>query len=146
MANFPTQEQISAGGVAFRRNGPSIEVVLIAVGEANRWQLPKGLIDKDERVDAAAMREVQEETGITTTLLQLIDKIEYWYVGHRHNQRVRFHKLVYFYLLEFQSGDTSLHDHEVNEARWFEIDEAHEVLAFQNEKKIVAQAKTMLAS
>jgi NADH pyrophosphatase NudC (nudix superfamily) len=53
---------------------------------------------------------------------------------------------VHFFLLRYLSGDTNEHDHEVNEARWVQIDQAVEMLAFENEKRVVSQAKGMIAA
>jgi 8-oxo-dGTP pyrophosphatase MutT (NUDIX family) len=144
MSSIPTREQVSAGGVVFRRSGDTIEVVLIAVGEQRRWQLPKGLVDRGENPEQTALREVREETGIDSTLLDSIDKIEYWYYGQSENKRIRYHKIVHFYLLNFLSGNTKDHDQEVEEARWVEIDEAGSLLSFKNEKEIVGKAKKMI--
>jgi len=144
MTKFVTKNQVSAGGVAFRRQDHQIEIALISVGRDGRWQLPKGLVGKHEAADAAALREVREETGIETELIELIDKIEYWYVAKAGNLRVRYHKFVYFYLLRYQAGNVTDHDHEVNEARWVNLDEAPQLLAFDNEKQIVEQARRMI--
>lgn len=145
MAKVPTRRQVSAGGVAFRRQGEQVEVALIAVGGDERWQLPKGIIDEDEAREQAAMREVREETGLETELIEPLDTIEYWYYSNGNGKRVRFHKFVHFYLLRYLSGDTSHHDHEVSEARWVEIEQAQEMLSFDNEKKVVAQAQEKIA-
>ena len=51
MSKVPTKLQISAGGVAFRKRAEKIEVALISVGDDNRWQLPKGLVDKGESTE-----------------------------------------------------------------------------------------------
>jgi 8-oxo-dGTP pyrophosphatase MutT (NUDIX family) len=144
MSKIPTKRQISAGGVAYRRRNGKIEVALISVGKDSRWQLPKGLIDNGEKPEEAAQREVREEAGIETTLDALIDKIEYWYFAAEKGSRVRYHKFVYFYLLKYVKGDVRNHDHEVNQARWYEIEEAVEVLAFDSEKKVVEKAMEML--
>lgn len=144
MGRVLTEQQISAGGVAFRRQDGQIEVALIAVGEHNRWQLPKGLIGADESSEIAAQREVREEAGIVTELVDAIDRVEYWYYATKRGQRVRYHKFVHFYLLRYQSGEVTDHDHEVNEARWVPIDQAEKQLAFDNEKKVVARARAMI--
>jgi 8-oxo-dGTP pyrophosphatase MutT (NUDIX family) len=144
MSKIPTKTQISAGGVAYRRRNGKVEVALISVGKDSRWQLPKGLIDNGEKTEEAAQREVREEAGIETTLDAPIDKIEYWYFATEKGSRVRYHKFVYFYLLKYVKGDVRNHDHEVNQARWYEIEEAVEVLAFDSEKKVVEKAIEML--
>ena len=145
MSKIPTKLQISAGGVAFRKNGRRIEVALISVGDENRWQLPKGIVDKGEATEAAARREVREEAGIDAEMIDRIDRVEYWYFSKEQNQRVRYHKYVYFFLLRYKSGDVKDHDSEVNEARWFDIDEAIAALAFNSEKKIVEKAKDLIS-
>jgi len=144
MTKVPTKLQISAGGVAVRQQDERIEVALISVGDENRWQLPKGIIDKGESTEDAAVREVREEAGIVTEVVERVDKVEYWYFWKEQEQRVRYHKFVYFYLLRYKSGDVRDHDDEVNEARWFEINNAIQVLAFDSEKKIVERAARMI--
>jgi 8-oxo-dGTP pyrophosphatase MutT (NUDIX family) len=144
MSKVPTKLQFSAGGVAYRQRDAVIEVALISVGDDNRWQLPKGLVDKGESTEDAAIREVREEAGIETDLVERLDKVEYWYFLNEDGERVRYHKFVYFYLLRYKAGDVSNHDHEVNEARWFNIDEAIKVLAFDSEKNIVEKARAKL--
>jgi 8-oxo-dGTP diphosphatase len=139
-----TKAQISAGGVVYRKQDGAIEVVLIAVGSPLRWQLPKGLVKSHEAPEEAALREVREETGIACRLRAPLEKIEYWYYEQSRGQRVRFHKVVHFFLLEFESGNTADHDHEVEEARWVEIEQAQTLLAFKNEQKVVKQAQAIL--
>ncbi len=138
-----TREQVSAGGVVFRRKR-GLEVALISVGEASRWQLPKGLVGPNETPEEAARREVREETGLEAELVSPIDTIEYWY--YAKERKLRFHKFVHFYLFRYLAGSVQDHDDEVNEARWVEIDEAQDVLAFANEKRLVKRAKEMIES
>jgi 8-oxo-dGTP diphosphatase len=137
-------EQVSSGGVAYRESELGVEVALISVGLAVRWQLPKGMIAAGETNEMAAQREVREEAGIETELLVPLDRIEYWYGGSQEGRRVRYHKYVYFFLMRYRSGDVADHDHEVNEARWFPIGEAYEKLTFENEKRILALAQERL--
>ncbi|HEY9283600.1 MAG TPA: NUDIX hydrolase [Pyrinomonadaceae bacterium] len=144
--SFETQEQVSAGGVVFRRHGRAVEVALISVGEKARWQLPKGLVGGGESPEQAALREVREETGLDGELVAPIETIEYWYVGGgaRAGTRVRFHKFVHFYLLRYAAGEPSDHDHEVNEARWIEIAVAAGMLAFKGERAVLRRAREMI--
>ena len=87
---------------------------------------------------------MREETGLETELVALIDTAEYWYVSTGRGGRVRFHKFVHFYLLRYARGRVADHDQEVNEARWFPIDEALGALAFAGERKVLARAQEML--
>lgn len=146
MSGVLTKEQVSAGGVAFRRAGARVEVALISVGARARWQLPKGLVGRGESPESAALREVREEAGVACELLAPIDTAEYWYYGGARGggERVRFHKFVHFYLLRYLSGDVADHDSEVNEARWFEIGAAPAALAFKSERQIAERAREMI--
>lgn len=142
---FPTMDQTSAGGVAFRTGKALTEVAIISVRPSGRWQLPKGIIDEGELPEEAAVREVREEAGIETELLCPIEMVEYWYVAQRGGQKVRYHKFVHFFLLAYRAGDVSDHDHEVEEARWVEIDKATRMLAFKSERAVVERARDMIA-
>jgi 8-oxo-dGTP pyrophosphatase MutT (NUDIX family) len=143
-ANITTMDQISAGGVAFRRKDSFSEIAIVCMKPKLRWQLPKGIVDPGESPEVTALREVREEAGIETDLLSLIETIEYWYRSTKYGNPVRFHKFVHFYLLEYKSGEVSNHDHEVEEARWVRFDEAIEMLAFKSEREVVEKARRMI--
>jgi 8-oxo-dGTP pyrophosphatase MutT (NUDIX family) len=136
--------------VVFRREAGSgksrTEIAIISVGPQRRWQLPKGLVDAGEKPEVTAVREAREEAGVETRVKAHIESIEYWYAGLEGGIRVRFHKHVHFYLLEYISGDTRDHDAEVNEARWIPIEEAASQLAFEGERHVVERAWQMLNS
>src|SRR3712207_7818848 len=105
MSAFETREQVSAGGVVYRRTGGALEVALISVGEAGRWQLPKGLVGRGETPERAALREVREETGLEAEVVAPLDTVEYWYFARAGAARVRYHKFVHFFLMRFVAGD-----------------------------------------
>lgn len=140
----PVLEQVSAGGVAYRISSVGTEVVLISVGQQARWQLPKGLVDAGETPEITAIREVREEAGIETELVSKLETIEYWYVGNKGKERVRFHKFIHFFLLRYVSGQTEQHDHEVNEARWIAIGKANKMLAFKGERQVLEKAEKLI--
>lgn len=144
LIKVPVREQISAGGVVYRGDAGSVEVVIVSVGGQNRWQLPKGLVDKGENPEVTAVREAREEAGVSSEVVQPIETIEYWYAGLENGIRVRFHKRVHFFLLRYLSGDTKDHDWEVNEARWVPIEDAASQLAFDNERRVMETARQLL--
>jgi 8-oxo-dGTP diphosphatase len=145
-AKLPVRDQVSAGGVVFRRDKERVEVVLIAVGGVNRWQLPKGLVEQGEAPEVAAVREAREEAGVSSEVVGHIETIEYWYAGLDKGERVRFHKHVHFYLLRYVSGDTTDHDWEVTEARWVSLDEAVHQLTFENERRVAERARELITA
>lgn len=140
----PTEQQVSAGGVAYRKLRGKIEIAIIKVAPENRWQLPKGIVDKGESPEEAAVREVREETGIDAEIIDKIETIEYWYFSGKGADRVRYHKYVHFFLMKYLSGNTEDHDHEVEEARWAKIDKAIEMLAFKSERDVVEKAREQI--
>jgi 8-oxo-dGTP pyrophosphatase MutT (NUDIX family) len=146
-SRIATQTQVSAGGVVFRDGSErSVEVVLISVGTPPRWQLPKGLVDRGETPEAAALREVREEAGIEATILEKLDTVEYWYQATVAGQRVRYHKVVHFFLMRYLSGQVTDHDHEVNEARWVETAMALELIVFKSERAVLEKAAKRILS
>ena len=148
---LPIRTQRSAGGVAFRRVDGQAEVVIVRVGTPGRWQLPKGIVGDGESAEIAAIRETREEGGVDAELVAPLETIEYWYVGDdapagagQARERVRFHKFVHFFLLEYRSGDPSDHDWEVEESRWATLDEALALLAFRSEREVLERARELL--
>ncbi|MBI5740817.1 MAG: NUDIX hydrolase [Nitrospirae bacterium] len=136
------KKQVSSGGVIFRSSEDGVDVALIEVRGGKTWCLPKGLIDKNEDPPAAALREVREESGLKGKILDKIGHISYWYFIDKN--RTKVHKTVHFFLLKYVEGSTDDHDHEVDESRWFPIDEAIETLAYKSEKEIMRKAKSMI--
>jgi 8-oxo-dGTP pyrophosphatase MutT (NUDIX family) len=139
-----TKDQISAGGIAFRRMEAELQMVIVSVKPSLRWQLPKGIVDPGETPEFTAVREVREEAGVETELLRLIETIEYWYQRVQNGQRIRYHKFVHFYLLEYQSGNVADHDDEIEEARWVSFEQALETLAFKSERSVVEKSREFL--
>jgi 8-oxo-dGTP diphosphatase len=138
----PIIRQISSGGVIFRKNDASIEIALVAVKDGKVWCLPKGIVDKGEKPDETAVREVSEETGLKGSIIEKLGEINYWYYIKEEEARCR--KTVHFYLLKCEGGDISKHDWEVDKAAWFQIDDALKIASHKNEKEIIEKARERL--
>jgi 8-oxo-dGTP pyrophosphatase MutT (NUDIX family) len=134
-----TRRQVSAGGVLVRRKGADTEVLLAARrtrrGEV-LWGLPKGLVEKGESLEDAAIREVQEETGFLGEVRTPLGKVSYWFVW----EGTRVNKTVHFFLMEATGGDASLRDMEMEDVDWFPLAEAAEVVGFDSEREVIRKA------
>jgi 8-oxo-dGTP pyrophosphatase MutT (NUDIX family) len=134
--------QVSSGGVIFRRRDDGIEVAMVAVKGGNVWCLPKGIIDKGEVPEKTAIREVAEETGLKGTIIEKLGEITYWYYIKEENTKCR--KTVHFFLMEYEGGDVSNHDWEVDDASWFPIDEALKKASYRGEREMIEKARKKL--
>jgi 8-oxo-dGTP pyrophosphatase MutT (NUDIX family) len=134
--------EVSAGGLVLRRRETGYDALLIGRGTPRIWTLPKGHVEPRESNEQAALREVREETGCWAEILTRLSEISYWfYVG-----KAKHKKSVTFYLMRYLSGDTANHDHEVDEARWFDATAARKALKYVNEKRLVDMGLEFVAA
>jgi 8-oxo-dGTP pyrophosphatase MutT (NUDIX family) len=129
--------ELSAGGAVVLDT--DVIVIVPVKRDANRRRvlaLPKGHLKEGETVEAAATREVSEETGVTAELIEKLGDVEYTYErrGRRRAKRVEF------YLFEYRSGSLEDHDHEIESARWMPLEEAVDALTYPGEREIVKRA------
>lgn len=128
----------------FRRVNGQPEIALIATSGGKVWGLPKGLVEKGENLARTAHREVEEETGLTGKIIQKIDAIHYWYSRKEGGRANRYFKIVYFFLMELTGGDTARHDREVDEVRWFRLEEALRKASYPGEQNIICKAGKLI--
>lgn len=132
---------VSAGGVVCKSIGRGNRICLIARRKGEIWALPKGHIEKGEKLVEAACREVLEETGLKAIPLRKIGLIRYTFVSGK----TKYRKRVHFFLFRYRGGSTRRHDSEVDEARWFSLRQALRKMSYPSEKKIVERAHAMLS-
>jgi 8-oxo-dGTP pyrophosphatase MutT (NUDIX family) len=147
MARRPLRpNEISSGGVVVRPAATGPEICLVSDGK--HWGFPKGLVEPGESADAAALREIAEETGILRSSLQLIAALpNSEYVFRRPNRGALVFKRVHHFLVAVPE-DTALHPDpaEIAGAVWLGFEEAHGRLSFKNSIEILDAARALLAA
>lgn len=137
-------EETSAGGLVVDRSGSRPQVAII--GRRDRrgrllWSLPKGHLETGETTEDAAVREVEEETGIRGRVVAPLGVLDYWFVAEDR----RIHKTVHHYLLLAAGGALSDGDIEVDEVAWVPLDELGAQLAYAGERRLAETAAGLLA-
>jgi 8-oxo-dGTP pyrophosphatase MutT (NUDIX family) len=139
----PHHEETSAGGLVVDVAGGPRAALIARHGPEGRlrWSLPKGHVEDEETIEEAAVREVEEETGIRGRIIAPLGAIEYWFsVDHR-----RIHKTVHHHLLLATGGDLSDADVEVDEVAWVPLAEVPLRLAHEDERRLVVAVPSLLA-
>jgi 8-oxo-dGTP pyrophosphatase MutT (NUDIX family) len=137
-------EETSAGGLVVDGTDMAARAALIGRLDRRgrlRWSLPKGHVEAGETNEAAAIREVAEETGITGRVLAPLGTIDFWFVAEGR----RIHKTVHHFLLMAQSGELSDEDVEVEEVEWVPLSELGQRLAYDDERRLIQAVPGLLA-
>ena len=121
--------QTSAGGIVFKDN-----LWLICQHSQHKgWVFPKGFVgdkNKNESNETAALREVEEEGGVKAKIINpesFITKYEYQFEG------TLYKKTVYYFLMEYVSGDPKNHDWEMSDAKFVTEEEVKKILSYPSD-------------
>ena len=137
---MPIKDAVSAGGVVCRLGETGVEVVICGRTSEGLWGLPKGTPEPNETLEQTAAREVEEETGLKVAIEDKVGEITYWFT----RDGVRYHKVVYYYLMRPVSGDVSAHDWEYDRVEWMSSVTALRTLTFENDREMVRRAEQLL--
>ena len=142
--------EFSSGALVLRHMQKQWWVAVIEPGREgepedrkNVAALPKGNIDPGEKPPETALREVQEETGLTATLVAKLGDVKYVYVRKWAGNEKVF-KVVSFFLTKYQAGQidnvTEAMRHEVRRAYWLPLAEAPSKLSYNGERQMAEKA------
>jgi 8-oxo-dGTP pyrophosphatase MutT (NUDIX family) len=129
--------EFTAGGVVWRKNATSggIDILMIQ-DRMSRWTIPKGHVEPGERLEQTALREVEEETGLTDMKLgEHLDKLHFFY---RKEGKLIF-MTTHVYLIE-ALGDTDAivpeNSEGIVDVKWFSRDEALKLIEYKDTEKL----------
>jgi 8-oxo-dGTP diphosphatase len=133
-------EVLAAGGVVWRRDGERLEVAIVHRPKYDDWSLPKGKLDPGEDFPDAALREVEEETGLRCRLGGQVGDTSY----RDSKQRL---KLVRYFEMRPESdvGRFEPND-EVDELRWLPLDEAPSALSYEFDRELIERAAVRIGA
>jgi 8-oxo-dGTP pyrophosphatase MutT (NUDIX family) len=132
----------AAGGVVYRPSSKGFEVIIVGTGNPTQWRLPKGMIDPDESLADAALREVREESGAVAEIDSMLD-VAHW--TYEYEGKL-FRKETTYYLMRYVDGDFDKHDHEYEFVQWIPLLESVVKLHFESEKAVAEKAIRLLTS
>jgi ADP-ribose pyrophosphatase YjhB (NUDIX family) len=133
--------ETSAGGIVYRLDHGEPRYLLIRDAYKN-WGFPKGHLEGGEQPEAAAVREVGEETGVKDLAIRgLVGTIE-WRFRFRGDL---IHKVCHFFLMESARSRTSpLRAEGITACRWSTYGEAERMVAYKNARAVLRRAHHMI--
>jgi 8-oxo-dGTP diphosphatase len=131
---------VRAGGGVIWRRGPDglLEIVLVHRPAYDDWSLPKGKVERGETDEQAALREVEEETGLVCRLGPEMPSTHY-------RDRFGRPKTVRYWAMTPERGELAGH-HEVDEAEWVPVDEARPRISYEHDREIVDALEKVVGS
>ena len=129
----------SCGAIVYRKFHGNTEILLIKHVNSGHWSFPKGHVEFGETEVETAQREIMEETGIDV----IIDSSFRETVSY--SPKCGTQKVVVYFLAKAKNSDYIPQEEEIADIKWVEIGRAQSVLSYENDKSIVAKARTIIA-
>jgi len=121
---------LAAGGLVWnRRSASELDFVLVHRPAYGDWAFPKGKLDPGETLEQAAIREVEEETGLICRVGEQIGWSEYLDKAGRP-------KLVVYWEMTPHAGRLAP-AHEIDVARWVGVEEATDLLTYPRDRDLL---------
>ena len=124
-------KRVEAAGGVVARDGL---VALVHRPQYDDWSLPKGKLDEGESFQDAALREVEEETGLVCVLAEELPSTEY-------RDRKDRPKIVRYWRMEVAEDPGFTPNDEVDELRWVAPAEAVDLVTYAHDKTLLSGFK-----
>lgn len=138
------KKETSAGGIVYKKTGNNILWLITQHSQHKGWGFPKGLVgDKvvNEPMEQAALREVEEEGGVKAKIINN-NSVK---VGYKYRfEDYLVAKTVYYFLMEYLSGDPKNHDWEMMDAKFAGEEEVKKTLTYKSDKEAFEKILTLL--
>lgn len=133
--------EFSAGGIIFNQKGHVLLIHNLAMKDPKKsyWGFPKGHLNHGESSREAALREVQEETGLEVEIINKVGEDKYVFTS----KEGKVFKVVTFYLMETKSLKISIQEEELLGAQWFDPEEALTIISFPSGRALLKKALEM---
>jgi 8-oxo-dGTP pyrophosphatase MutT (NUDIX family) len=135
------KNETSAGGIVYKiikhptSNIKHVQWLICQHSQHKGWVFPKGLVGdkiRDEPMEVAALRETEEEGGVKAKIVGKTPiTVQYMY----QFQGYLIKKTVYYFLMEYVSGDPNDHDWEMDEAKFVPEEEIEKLLTYKSDKE-----------
>lgn len=129
------KNEVSAGGIVYKKTKEKIEWLICQHSQHKGWVFPKGLIGDsvaNEPMEQAALRETEEEGGVKAKIVNHTPvRVSYMY----RFKDTLIRKTVFYFLMEYVSGDPKNHDWEMADAKFVPKKDVVKTLTYSSDKE-----------
>ncbi|MDE2027870.1 MAG: NUDIX hydrolase [Candidatus Omnitrophica bacterium] len=137
-----TKVTASAGGIVLNRQN----LVLVINQNSNSWSLPKGHVEAGETPQEAAIREIEEESGLTQLkLIKILGVYGRYKLGKNTRDDKSEWKLLTFFLFKTRQTRLNPQDPRHPEARWVRLDEVPKFLTHPKDKAFFKSIRSQIS-
>lgn len=138
------KKETSSGGIVYKKTDSGFLWLVTQHSQHKGWVFPKGLvgdINENEKMEDAALREVEEEGGVKARIINPHPvSVTYSYTWND----IQVDKTVFYYLMEYVSGDTANHDWEMMDAKFMTEAEAMKILTYPSDQEAFEEILEMM--
>jgi bis(5'-nucleosidyl)-tetraphosphatase len=142
-AMFLQRKDASFGAVPVMKKGKEYQFLIIQ-HQAGHWGFPKGHPEKEETELQTAMRELNEETGLTH--FRMSSEVSFEEVYHFYLWRKRITKTVKYFIAFIEKPEVQLQEEEIADSRWVKLAEAEKLISFEPARKILRDVHQYLST